>query len=543
MALIGDNYKLIYRILDSLFTNGFLSISKSYSSLSFEKCILILRMCHILNYWIFYRAFCSFIRYTSILLMSFTLFSLIMIIQDASATSAESPLIGGLEDLLGDEANLLSSFEYLIHNTPTTVGEKIGFLYSFDDLLRRQTVLFSGFQDLLKAHWSSMDIEEQEKFLGSFKDLLKRESTLYYSLEGLNEESWKDIPTERRIELLESFGDLLKKQANLLITYEELLKDKVGGLTVTKSVNKPIIDPGETATFTYVIKNWYKKAEKDIVIIDDKLGTIENNVSLGPGESKSFTKSVNLWDDSCSTATVLGKDPDGNIVGDDSDLVNVRVRGGGLTEPAQYGQYCDSQQIVGTGTVDVNTAIVDKEIALEYRNNMAGDGDIEYNSEHILSENASKLNRSVNGKDVPLNFFEKSKLSYFGSHPLAGEKRINSREFDGGIGANVEENFVVNQMEKDQTTFFASTDPASHISNFTQAKKMEKITPVYLIGTNISSKFNGTWGTGTTWHNILKKNIFDQQSFTGNFEAQKLIRIHESPRTEPEAMPCDGIDC
>ena len=526
MILKINTCKLISCAINSLIINGIHSIPQRYSALFTE-----------------YRTFRSIIRYTLILWISLTILSQIMVIQGANATSADSSYIGSLGDLLSDEANLLSSFDYLIHNTTTTVGEKVGFLDSFEDLLRRQAVLFSGFDDLLKSHWNSMDVEEQEKFLNSFKDLLKKESTLYYNLDSLNEESWQDIPTDRRVELLASFEDLLKKQADLLMAYETLLKNKIGGLTITKSVNKPIIDQGETVTYTYVIKNWYKKPIKDIVVVDDKLGSIANKVSLGPGESKSFTKSVNLLDDVSNTATVLGKDPDGKIIEDESGLVHVRVRGGGLSEPAQYGQYCDSQNIVGTGTVNVNTAIVDKDIALEYRNNMAGDGDIEYNSEHVLSENASKLNRPVNGKNVPLNFFEENKLSYFGSHPLAGEKQISSREFDGGIGANVEENFQVNQIEKDQTTFFASTDPASHISNYTQAKNLDKITPVYLIGTNISSQFNGTWGTGTSWYNILKKKIYDQQSFTGSFEAQKLIEIHESPRPEPEDTACEGIDC
>lgn len=543
MVCIGHNFKSIPNISNSLFTNGILSISRLYSALFVEECISLLEMYFALYIRIIYRAFCSTVKRILILWLSLTLFSQIMILHDADAVTADSPLIGSLGDLLGDEANLLSRFDYLIHNTPTTGEEKIGFLSGFDDLLRRQATLFSGFEDLLKAHWSSMDVEEQESFLSSFKELLKRESTLYYSLDSLNEDSWQDIPTEKRILLLASFGDLLKKQADLLMAYEDLMKNKIGGLTITESANKQVIDQGEAVTYTYVIKNWYKKDINDIIIVDDKLGTIADKVSLGPGESKSFAKSVAPHDDISNSATVLGKDQEGKIIGDDSSLVYVRVRSGGLSEPAQYGQYCDTQNIVGTGTIDVNTAIVDKSIALDYRNNMAGDGDIEYNSQHVLSENASKLNRPVNGKVVPLNFFEENKLSYFGSHPLSGGKEINSREFDGGIGANVEENYQVNQIEKDQTTFFASTDPASHISNYTQAKKLEGVTPVYLIGTNISSRFNGTWGTGTIWNNLLKKKIVDQQSFTGSFEAQKLITIHESPRPEPKVMPCEDIDC
>ena len=316
MILKINTCKLISSVVDSLIINGIHSIPQRYSALFTE-----------------YRTFRSIIRYTLILWISLTILSQITVIQGANATSADSSYIDSLGDLLSDEANLLSSFDYLIHNTTTTVGEKVGFLDSFEDLLRRQAVLFSGFDDLLKSHWNSMDVEEQEKFLNSFKDLLKKESTLYYNLDSLNEESWQDIPTDRRVELLASFEDLLKKQADLLMAYETLLKNKIGGLTITKSVNKPIIDQGETVTYTYVIKNWYKKPIKDIVVVDDKLGSIANKVSFGPGESKSFTKSVNLLDDVSNTATVLGKDPDGKIIEDESGLVHVRVRGGGLSNP------------------------------------------------------------------------------------------------------------------------------------------------------------------------------------------------------------------
>lgn len=52
---------------------------------------------------------------------------------------------------------------------------------------------------------------------------------------------------------------------------------------------------------------------------------------------------------------------------------------------------CEAQKVSGTGVVDVSTSIVDKKLALEYFNNMAGDGDLELDQEHAYSQNADKL--------------------------------------------------------------------------------------------------------------------------------------------------------
>ncbi|MGV8174906.1 MAG: hypothetical protein ACP5OU_04325, partial [Methanothrix sp.] len=67
-----------------------------------------------------------------------------------NCSSANDPL-SSLEELLRGEAQLLSSFGVLLNKTNTTVNETIIFLDSFEDLLRRQTVLYSGFESLLKS--------------------------------------------------------------------------------------------------------------------------------------------------------------------------------------------------------------------------------------------------------------------------------------------------------------------------------------------------------------------------------------------------------
>jgi hypothetical protein len=246
-----------------------------------------------------------------------------------------------------------------------------------------------------------------------------------------------------------------------------------------------------------------------------------------------------------------------------------------LVPPIQYEQFCENQKISGTGVVDVSTSIIDKQIALEYYNVMAGDGDLELDSEHAYSQNADKLMRNISsvngGNKSNLNLFENTKLTYSGTTPLTGGKYLHSKEFYGGIGADVQEMFSVNQMEKDETSFFSSTmpyytasiDPSSTLQKLKDAGEardtawVEDImtsydpetgeelayNPAHLIGIETKQTFNGTWGTDAKWHKIFYKDIKAHEMFTGQFEAEKTIKFHENPTPEKLQAACDGIDC
>jgi len=229
-----------------------------------------------------------------------------------------------------------------------------------------------------------------------------------------------------------------------------------------------------------------------------------------------------------------------------------------LEEPFQYEQYCENQKVAGTGVVDISTSMVDKKLALEYYNVMAGDGDFELDSEHLLSENASKLLRPAANKsqDVPLNLYETTKMTYKAINaPLVGGKYLHSKSFYGGIGADIQEMFSVNEMEKEQRVFFASTDPAGHWTNQAVMNQWAKdnnlnsfqdiinATPTHLVGMDSKNSFNGTWGTDSKWHKIFYKDIKDHQMFSGNFETEKLIKFHEAPFVEKAQPPCAGVDC
>jgi hypothetical protein len=243
-----------------------------------------------------------------------------------------------------------------------------------------------------------------------------------------------------------------------------------------------------------------------------------------------------------------------------------------LIPPVQYEQFCDNQKVSGSGVIDVSTSIIDKKIALEYYNTMAGDGDLELDSEHTYSQDPEKLRRNVSSvndsNESAFNMFETTKMTYKGETPLVGGKSLTSKAFYGGIGANVQEMFSVNEMEKDETAYFASTTPyepqQDRGHNVSPEKLIGKLKdagrntdavgklmtakngvydPAHLVGMETKNTFNGTWGTDATWHKIFYKDIKAHEMFTGTFETDKTIKFHENPVPEKINAICGGIDC
>jgi hypothetical protein len=233
-----------------------------------------------------------------------------------------------------------------------------------------------------------------------------------------------------------------------------------------------------------------------------------------------------------------------------------------LIPPVQFEQFCDNQKVSGTGVIDVSNSVIDKKIALEYYNTMNGDGDLELDQETAYSQDADKLKRNVSsvngGNESNLNLVQSTKMTYKGDTPLTGGKLLNSKAFYGGIGANVQELYSVNEMEQDETAFFSSTTPYNPKGmtpeNLVGALKsagrdtdavgqLMGSNPAHLVGIETKNTFNGTWGTDATWHKIFYKDIKAHEMFTGTFEAEKTIKFHENPVPEKERMACDGIDC
>ena len=233
--------------------------------------------------------------------------------------------LSSIEDLWRGQANLLASYECLLHRTNTTIEEKITFLHSFEDLLRRQAVLFSGFEGLLKLQWFSLDCGAQKKFLASFEDLLHREVFLFSSFEKLSEGCWESLPREEQVKLLASYEDLLRRQTNLLKSFEDLFKMTHGGLTLEKSVDKKCVTRGEKVTYRYTVRNWYKRPVENVTIVDDQLGLIADHITLGPREIKLFYGEAVVSCCICNLAKVFGDGPCGEMIYDESNMVCVEI--------------------------------------------------------------------------------------------------------------------------------------------------------------------------------------------------------------------------
>jgi len=340
--------------------------------------------------------------------------------------------------------------------------------------------------------------------------------------------------------------------------------------TMTKPVKQ-----GDLITYNYSVKNIGDVNLTEVKVADDQIVPIFNS---GDDNEDGWLNLSEVWiykalyrvqqsdlnGDIINKATATARDPCGNPVNDtDIAIVKTAYKDG---EPIQYGQFCEAQKITGTGIIDASTCMHDRKIALEYYNTMKGDGDIELDQEQAYSEVSDKLKRSIEsvngGKESTLNLYENSRLIYSGNHPLQGEKYLHSESLYGGTGANVREAFSVQDMEKEEVSFFAQTmpyQPRDGLKNFRKGmkeagrniKRVDQLmktkegisNPAYLLGLQVKNTFNGTWGTDASWHKIFYKNIKAHEMFSGNFEVEKQIKFHQYPVKDKSEMACNGIDC
>ncbi len=331
---------------------------------------------------------------------------------------------------------------------------------------------------------------------------------------------------------------------------------------------------GDIITYYYAVSNIGNVNLTDIDVVDDKVVPVYVS---GDANGDGYLNLSEVWlykalyevtgDDMkgniTNIAEVTARDPCGSPVEDnDIEVIKTAYKDG---EPIQFGQFCSAQKVSGTGIIDASTSIYDKTMALEYRNMMNGDGNIELDQEQAYSENADKLKRNISsvngGNESALNLYENTKLTYSGDQPLQGEKYLHSKAFYGGIGAQVRETFSVQEMEKEEVSFFAQTmpyQPYEGLKKFREGieeagrdtEMVEKLMrtregvsdPAHLVGLQTSNTFNGTWGTEAKLHQIFYKDIDARQTFKGKFEAEKEIKFHEYPVEEKE-VGCAGIDC
>jgi len=214
-----------------------------------------------------------------------------------------------------------------------------------------------------------------------------------------------------------------------------------------------------------------------------------------------------------------------------------------LIEQVQDGEFSNRLKVTGTGTFEVGVSVKDRHLALEYDNFMYGDGDLEMDTGTVEAQRAAKLPGMGNGSAVPLNLYENTKLTYSGKTPMVGMKYINSKAFWGGIGAEITETFSVTEMEREGSSFFASTNPASYMTDPNKIAEMLKASPVHTVGMDTKNSFNGTWQTDARMHKMFSKDLKVHEAFTGKFDVEKRLVFRENPVEEKKQSGCDSIDC
>ena len=89
---------------------------------------------------------------------------------------------------------------------------------------------------------------------------------------------------------------------------------------VVKSASAAVINPGDTVTYTYLVKNTGIANIRQIVLTDNKLGVIagpaggdaNSDTLLNPTETWTYTKSTTLQENTTNTATASGVNPTNN---------------------------------------------------------------------------------------------------------------------------------------------------------------------------------------------------------------------------------------
>lgn len=204
--------------------------------------------------------------------------------------------LSAYEKLLREWAINLTKFENRVTKfwPKLSMVERVEITEYLEEMLRYQAIFIYDFQSKLKKKFCSFSTRDRKKFLNSMEDLLDREANLLLGFEGFLHHL-QVVQDGQKMEFLASFEDLIRRQAILLDIYEAFLKVNCNILKIDKYVNGcGPFRPCHNVTYTYVIKNNCNCMVEGIRIVDNRIGIIAEDISLGPYEKKSFTKSAFL---------------------------------------------------------------------------------------------------------------------------------------------------------------------------------------------------------------------------------------------------------
>jgi hypothetical protein len=180
-----------------------------------------------------------------------------------------------------------------------------------------------------------------------------------------------------------------------------------------------------------------------------------------------------------------------------------------IPKPEQEQFFSMQSSVQGVGSFEIRKEIRSKEIAINVRERIKGDTGPDGN---IAMESREILNESVNITDPSDPDYFHYKMIDFSGDLLRGTTKYGSSAFYGGMGASVEENYNVTEMEKQETTTIKATSAVGQKQS---------------LNYNTMTVFKGKWGTTAEWKKPCKKDIKHTETFEGNFAVSKYLIFEE----------------
>ena len=180
-----------------------------------------------------------------------------------------------------------------------------------------------------------------------------------------------------------------------------------------------------------------------------------------------------------------------------------------IPKPGQEQFFSVQSSVQGIGSFEIRNEIVGKEIAINVKERIKGDTGPDGN---IAMESREILNESVNITDPSdPDYFHYRTIDFSGDW-LRGTAKYGSSAFYGGMGASVEENYNVTEMEKQETTTIKATSAVGQKQS---------------LHYNTMTVFTGKWGTTAEWKKPCKKDIKHTETFEGEFAVSKYLIFEE----------------
>jgi len=235
--------------------------------------------------------------------------------------------------------------------------------------------------------------------------------------------------------------------------------------------------------------------------------------------------------------------------------------------PDQREKFREDSAVQGSGYMEYDKIILDKEIAVDVEEHMwgnTGNGSFAMTITEILNEGI-RLNCSGNCSDMGtmmdpirgdayspvMTNFECKKMVQFDigdsdqndpRYMLNGIAKYSNPGFHGGMNAQVREEYHVVELQKDETvkmTTTATYNASAHGHN--DWENCGEYTPYNANELNYDSKnaFNGWWQTDSSWKKVCSKNVVHHQKFIGEFQVDKNLMFKEEvtkpcPEKEPK---------